>query len=1195
MMKTHSDFVHLHNHTEYSLLDGANRIEPLLQKAKRFGMPALAITDHGNLFGAITFYEKAMALGIKPIIGCETYIAPQSRFEKKSAGGVKEACYHLPLLARNHEGYANLMALSSLGYLQGFYYRPRIDKELLAKHGAGLIGLSGCLAGEVPQMVLRGDEGGAKKAAGEYAEIFGKFHYYLELQSHGIEDQLKVNKVLVKMAKELNLPLVCTNDCHYLERDDAKWHDILLCLQTGKTLANPDRMKYPTDEFYFKSPEEMKLLFKDHLEAVKSTITIAEACNLEIQFETLHLPKFPLPKGYDTLDDYLAAQCREGLKKRYENITPELKQRLEYELEIIKKLNFSGYFLIVWDFISMSKSHGIDVGPGRGSAVGSLVSYTLGITNIDPIRYGLFFERFLNPERVSMPDIDIDFRDDRRAEVVKYMTEKYGKENVAQIITFGSIKAKAAIRDVGRVMGFSYGDGDRIAKMIPNELDMTLEKALDSSPELRGLVESDPKVKELFEAASKVEGMARHASTHAAGVVIAAEGLVKHTPVYKDANGETVITQYDMRSLERVGLLKLDILGLKTLTAIQETLGRVKRRKGIDVDIDRLPDNDPKTYEMLCKGQAIGLFQLESGGMRDLLKRLKPQSIFDVMALIALYRPGPMQMIDEFVKRKHGLIPIKYEHPILEETLKETYGTIVYQEQVMQVAVKMAGFTMGQADLLRRAMAKKKAEVMEKQREVFAKGAAKNKIPQATAEKIFDLLAKFAEYGFNKSHSAAYAHIAYQTAYLKAHFPTEYMAALLTSEIGGHVDKIVMYVAEAGRMGIKVLPPDINESDRDFTEVDESVDSPRAEPVVPLRSTFAEASADTRRSAFLPGHSPELPARRRVIRFGLAAVKNVGEGAIESIVEMRRQKGPFKSLEDFCLRVDARALNRKVLESLIKCGACDSFKLHRSQLITMIGACLENAQAMNRDRANGQTSLFGSGETASLLASVEIPDLDEYPENSLLQFEKELLGLYVSGHPLSSLATELKIFATSDIQGLMEKQDGDRVIVGGLVGGLQLKTTKRGDRMGIARIEDLTGATEVVIFPRVFDQYVEMLRKESIFLVEGRVDLSRDQPKILADRFIPLEQAAEVLSTEVHVKVAATGQEEPVLDLLKKAFEQFPGSSPTYVHFQKSPEEEVGVIETPHRVKASKAFMDTVHEVAGEDSVWLQVVRSRSS
>lgn len=1152
-MKTHSDFVHLHTHTEYSLLDGANRIEPLLQKAKRFGMPALAMTDHGNLFGAITFYEKAIALGIKPIIGCETYIAPQSRFEKKGAAGVKEACYHLPLLARNHEGYANLMALSSIGYLQGFYYRPRIDREVLAKHGKGLIGLSGCLASEVPQMIMKGDEAGARKAAGEYAEIFGKNHFYLELQSHGIEDQLKVNKVLVKMAKELNLPLVCTNDCHYLEREDAKWHDILLCLQTGKTLANPDRMKYATDEFYFKSPEEMKLLFKDHLDAVKSTITIAEACNLEIQFETLHLPKFPLPKEHDTLDSYLAVKCREGLKSRYEKITPELKQRLDYELEIIKKLNFSGYFLIVWDFISMSKSHGIDVGPGRGSAVGSIVSYTLGITNIDPIRYGLFFERFLNPERVSMPDIDIDFRDDRRAEVVKYMTEKYGKENVAQIITYGTIKAKAAIRDVGRVLGFSYGDGDRIAKMIPNELEMTLGKALDSSPELRGLVESDPKVKELFEAASKVEGMARHASTHAAGVVIAEDGLVKHTPVYKDANGESVITQYDMRSLERVGLLKLDILGLKTLTAIQETLVRVKRRKGIDVDIDRLPDNDPKTYEMLCKGQSIGLFQLESGGMRDLLKRLKPQSIFDVMALIALYRPGPMQMIDEFVKRKHGLIPIKYEHPILEESLKETYGTIVYQEQVMQVAVKMAGFTMGQADLLRRAMAKKKAEVMEKQREVFAKGAAKNKIPQATAEKVFDLLAKFAEYGFNKSHSAAYAHIAYQTAYLKAHFPTEYMAALLTSEIGGHVDKIVMYVAEAGRMGIKVLPPDVNESDRDFTEVDEGV-----------------------------------------IRFGLAAVKNVGEGAIESIVEMRRQKGPFKSLQDFCTRVDARALNRKVLESLIKCGACDSYKVHRSQLIAIIEACLEYAQAMNRDRNNGQTSIFGTGITASLLAPVELPDLDEYPENSMLQFEKELLGLYVSGHPLSSLANELKIFATADIQGLVEKADGDRVMVGGLVGGLQLKTTKRGDRMGIARLEDLTGATEVVIFPRVFDQYVEILRKEAIFLVEGRVDLSRDQPKILADRFIPLEQAAEVLATEVHVKVPATGLEESVLDLLKKAFERFPGSSPTYVHFQKSPEEEVGVIETPHRVKASKAFMDTVHEVAGEDSVWLQVVRQRS-
>lgn len=1153
-MKTHSQFVHLHTHTEYSLLDGANRIDPLLQKAKRFGMPALAMTDHGNLFGAISFYEKAVAAGIKPIIGCETYIAPQSRFEKKSSGGIKEASFHLPILARNVEGYRNLMALSSIGYQQGFYYRPRIDKEVLAKHGQGLMGLSGCLRGEVPQALLHDDEAGAKRIAGEYVELFGKGHFYLEMQNHGIEEQLKLNKALVKLAKDMNLPLVCTNDCHYLEREDAKWHDILLCLQTGKTLDAQDRMRYATDQFYFKSPEEMKLLFQDHPEALKSTLTIADACNVEMQFESLHLPHYQVPKEFDdNLDEYLAAKCREGLAKRYPEVTSELRQRLNHELEVIKHQKFSGYFLIVWDFIHMSRSHGIDVGPGRGSAVGSLVSYALGITNIDPIRYGLFFERFLNPERVSMPDIDIDFRDDRRAEVIEYMTQKYGKENVAQIITFGSIKAKAAIRDVARVMSFPYADADRIAKMIPNELDITLEKALESSPELRQLAESDERVGALIEAAKRVEGMVRHASTHAAGVVIAPDGLVHHTPLYKDANADGVITQYDMRSIERVGLLKLDILGLKTLTAIQETVALIKRTKGVEVDMDRLPMEDQKTFELLRAGQTVGTFQLESGGMRDLLKRLKPQTIFEVMALIALYRPGPMQMIDEFIKRKHGLIPIKYEHPILEETLKETFGTIVYQEQVMQVAVKMAGFTMGQADLLRRAMAKKKAEVMEKQREVFIQGALKKKIPQATAEKIFDLLAKFAEYGFNKSHSAAYANIAYQTSYLKANFPTEYMAALLTSETGGPVDKVVVYVAEAGRMGMKVLPPDVNECEADFSVISEGV-----------------------------------------IRFGLSAIKNVGEGVVDSIVETRRTGGHFKSLEEFCERVDPKALNRKVLESLIKCGAFQGFKLHRSQMITMLDACLERVQRLNRDRANGQTSIFGGGGTASLLPPVDIPDLDEYPENTMLQFEKELLGLYVSGHPLSGLAKELKLFATADIQSLTERQDGDKVIVGGLVGGVQLKTTKRGDRMGIARLEDLTGSTEVVIFPRVFDQYVEILRKEACFLVEGRVDLSRDQPKILADRFIPLEQAAEALATTVHVRVATLGLEETVLENLKTAFKEFPGSSPTFVHFRESMELEVAVIETPFRVKASKAFMEKVLQFTGEDDVWLEVVKERS-
>jgi len=1153
-MKTHADFVHLHNHTEYSLLDGANRIEPLLQKAKRFGMPAVAITDHGNLFGAIEFYEKAVALGIKPIIGCETYIAPQSRFDKKSAS-IKEASFHLPILSCHLEGYRNLMALSSAGYLQGFYYRPRIDKEILAKHHGGLIGFSGCLRGEIPQAILQDDEAWAKRAAGEYAELFGKGHFYLELQWHHLEDQLKVNRGLVRLAQALNLPLIVTNDCHYTERSDASWHDILLCLQTGKTLEAQDRLRYPTAEFYFKSPEEMKYLFQDHPEALKNTLAVAEACNLELVFETLHLPHYEVPPPYDNLDDYLAAQCEAGLKKRYPSVTAELRERLRHELEIIKRLKFSGYFLIVWDFISMAKSRGIDVGPGRGSAVGSLVAYTLGITNIDPMRYGLFFERFLNPERVTMPDIDIDFRDDRRAEVVRYMIEKYGRDNVAQIITFGSIKAKAAIRDVARVMGWAYAEADRIAKMIPNELDITLDKALEANPELRQLAQNDERVGRLIEAARRVEGLARHASTHAAGVVIARDGLVKYTPLYRDANEDTQMTQYDMRALERVGLLKLDILGLKTLTAIQETVALVKRTKGIEVDVDHLPLDDAKTFALLCAGHTVGTFQLESGGMRDLLKRLKPQNIFEVMALIALYRPGPMPMIEEFIKRKHGMIPIRYEHPILEEILKETYGTIVYQEQVMQVAVKMAGFTMGQADILRRAMAKKQPEVMEKQREMFVKGAMKNKISQETAERVFDHLVKFGEYGFNKSHSAAYAHISYQTAYLKAHFPTEYMAALLTSEIGGPIDKIVTYVAEAGRMGIQVLPPDINESEAVFSVVQEGV-----------------------------------------IRFGLSAVKNVGEGAVAAIVEARQRGGPYLGLEDFCERVDSRALNRKVVESLVKCGAFDRFKIYRSRMMAMLDDCLEQAQSFKKDRAHGQASLFDSGGRRGFRPPIPVPDdLDEYPENALLQFEKELLGLYVSGHPLSGLAKTLKMWTTSDIQGLTEKPHGERVIVGGLVGDLQLKTTKttkRGERMGVARLEDLSGATEVVIFPSVLDQYAEILRQESCFLVEGKVDLSRDQPKILANRFVPIERAADAMLAEVHVRVSTLGLKESDLEDLKAVFQNFPGSSPTFIHFYRE-EAEVGVMETPFRVKANPAFMSRLQDMVGEDHVWVKVVPSR--
>ena len=857
----HSEFIHLHLHTQFSLLDGACRIPELLSLAKEYRMDSLAITDHGNMFGAIDFYLEAQKAGIKPIIGCETYVAPGSRLDKTS-GNIEEASFHLILLAKDESGYENLMKLVSSAYLEGFYYRPRIDKEILSRHAKGLIGLSACLKGEIPSLLKQERFNDALKCADTYLNILGKDNFFLELQENSIPEQTKVNQGLVRIGKELQIPLVATNDVHYLTKERASAHEALLCIQTQTTLDDPNRMRFQTDEFYFKSPQEMKKRFKDFPEAIENTLEIASRCNLELDFKQTHLPKYTPPAG-ETKEEFLGKLCEEGLKRRYSKITPQIRTRVEEELKTITKMGFVSYFLIVWDFIHYAKNKGIPVGPGRGSAAGSLISFLLGITDLDPLKYGLLFERFLNPQRMGLPDIDIDFCYERRQEVIEYVTQKYGQENVAQIITFGTMQARAVIRDVGRVMGLSYADVDRIAKMIPAELDITLKKALESEPELNNLYKNDPQINKLITIGLALEGLNRHASVHAAGVVIADRPLSCYSPLFKSSDNQ-ITTGFSMSVLEKIGLLKVDFLGLRTLTVIDQALKIIKETTGKSIDIDTLSLEDKNTYKLLCSAQTIGIFQIESSGMRDLLKKLEPERFEDLIALLALYRPGPIGsgMLDDFIKRKHNLIPIRYEHPKLEPILKETYGIMVYQEQIMQAASALAGFTLAQADILRKAMGKKIPEVMEKQRSSFILGCTKNGIKETTAAKIFDLIEYFSGYGFNKSHSTAYALISYRTAYLKANYLVEFMTALLTSE-RDNTDKIVEYVSEAQRMGIKVLPPDINESSGVFR-----------------------------------------PVGDRSIRFGLLAVKNVGAGAVESIIEARNKTGKFLSLEDLCQKID---------------------------------------------------------------------------------------------------------------------------------------------------------------------------------------------------------------------------------------------------------------------------------------------------
>lgn len=1141
----HSEFIHLHIHTQYSLLDGACRIPQLLALAKQYHMDSLAITDHGNMFGAIDFYLQAQRAGIKPIIGCEFYIAPGSRLEKASHG-IDEASYHLVLLARDEEGYKNLMKLVSVGYLEGFYYRPRIDKETLSYHAKGLIGLSACLKGEIPSLLMENRFNDALKVADEYAQILGKENFYLELQENGIEQQAIVNRGLVKVARELSLGLVATGDVHYLHQEDALAHDALLCIQTQARLDDPKRLRFASSEFYFKSPHQMQELFKEFPEAINNTLEISRRCNLELDFSRIHLPKYDPPEGRSQ-EEFIVDLCQLGVKKRFHNRLSDIyKARLEHELKIIKEMGFTSYFLIVWDFIHYSKEHGIPTGPGRGSAAGSLVSYLLEITDIDPIKYGLLFERFLNPERKELPDIDIDFCYVRRPEVINRVTQKYGQENVAQIITFGTMQARAVVRDVGRVMGVSYADVDKIAKMIPPDPNISLKQALESESELNHLYQTDEQIKRLIVIALSLEGLLRHASVHAAGVVISDAALTNYMPLFKSGDGQ-ITTGFSMDALGKIGLLKVDFLGLRTLTVIQQTIKLIQERTSKSVDIERVNLSDPKAFKLLCSAQTIGIFQLESSGMRDLLRKLEPKRFEDLIALLALYRPGPIGsgMLDDFIKRRHGHIPVRYDHKRLEPILKDTYGIIVYQEQVMQIAWQLAGFTLTSADRLRRAMSKKISEVMEDERKNFILGCRNNGIPELTAIKIFDLIEYFSGYGFNKSHSTAYAMISYRTAYLKANFPVEFMAALLTSE-RDNADKVVEYVNEATRMGLNILPPDMNTSEAEFKVVDD-----------------------------------------KNIRFGLLAIKNVGAGAIESIVNARRKGGEFTDLEDFSSRVDLRLVNRKVIESLIKAGTLDFIRVSRAGMTAGLDKVLNLAYRIHKEKASGQLSFFDFGNAQDTFKELNIiSQVKEWPEPQLLAFEKEMLGFYISGHPLARYAKNLARFRFCSIADLSHKVHGQEMkIVGLIVKIKQTITRAKGEKMAILKVEDLQGIVEVLVFPQTFRAVAKNIQPNSIVLINGRLNLREDTPKIIADNLLQFDDIYRMINA---INIDISGIRENLFESLKERLTDSSGKVPIYLHLDTTTRSRVQiVVGQEFFVQPDEKLIDDVESLLGEGRVSL--------
>jgi DNA polymerase-3 subunit alpha len=1108
---TGKSFVHLHNHSQFSLLDGAQRIEAMVDQAAAFGMPAVAITDHGNLFGAIRFVEKCREKGIRPILGCEAYIAPGPRGDRTPPAPGEKPYHHLILLVENRRGYQNLLRLVTQAYLDGFYYKPRIDRELLAQHAEGLIGTSACLGGEVASRLLRDDFDGAHRAAASFREIFGAGSFFLEVQDQGIPEEKKVNRGLLEISAKAGIPLVGTNDCHFLRREDHFSHQVLVCIQTGKTVRDPERLKY-TQEHYFKSPEEMLRVFADLPEAVDNTLRIAERCDVDLGLSQVHLPQFAVPEG-QTVEGYFEQVAREGFARRLpqwealrsrgqlRNPVEEYQRRLTAEIEMVKTMGFPGYFLIVWDFISFAKSRGVPVGPGRGSAAGSLVAYCLGITDIDPLQYGLLFERFLNPERISMPDIDIDFCMRRRGEVIEYVRAKYGQENVAQIITFGTMAARAVIRDAGRGLDIPYGDVDRIAKMVPPELDATIDKALASVPQLQAAYEGEERYRQLLDVARNLEGLTRHASTHAAGVVISPRPIVEYAPLCVTRESE-VITQYAKDEIEKIGLLKMDFLGLKTLTLLHDCRERIRAATGEEVDLASLPLGDPATYQLFCAARTSGVFQFESSGMQDILRKLQPDRFEDLIALNALYRPGPIKsgMIDEYVRGRHGKAAT-HTMPRLREILDETYGVIVYQEQVMRIASVLGGFTLGQADLLRRAMGKKKQKEMDAQKPLFVQGAKSRGIPAKEAEKIFDLMAQFGGYGFNKSHSAAYALIAYQTAYLKAHYPVHFLAALLTVEKES-TDNVVKYVAECRGMGIPVHPPDINRSGLDFT---------------------VEGSS---------------------IRFGLGAIKNVGDGTIEAILAARERVGRFTSLAQLCREVDARALNRKALESLIKSGALDGFAIPRAALVRSLDTCLASAQQASRDEAAGQASLFG-GAGPARGAEAPFPAAGpEWSDRERLAYEKETLGFYVSGHPLLEHADLVAAVQAVSTRDLAPERAGRPILLAGIVTSLRKRRTRKGDWMAVFRLEDLEGSVEVLVFPELFRTCGSWIASDLAVLVRGKAELDEGRWRVVAEEISPLLGAAERRATRLVLEVDASRIPTERVAEVQKILEDHRGECP---------------------------------------------------
>lgn len=1075
-------FAHLHTHTEFSLLDGAVSIKKLVARVKELGMDSCAITDHGNMYGVVDFYREAKAQGIHPVIGCEVYMAPGSRFDKTKD---EDKYYHLILLCENMTGYKNLIKLVSAGFIEGFYYKPRIDFELLKEHSEGLIALSACLAGEIPRALLAEDYDSAKEIACRYIEVFGKDNYFIEIQDHGIADQKRTNPQLVKLARELGVGLVATNDIHYATRADAKYQDVLMCIQMHKTVDEPDRMKFETDEFYIKSPEEMTELFEYAPDAIENTGKIAARCQMDFDFDTRHLPEYDVPDG-KTAEQYLDELCEKGLAARYKEVTPELSERLHYELSVIKRMGFVDYFLIVWDFVNFAKTHGVTVGPGRGSAAGSLVSYTLGITSIDPIRYSLIFERFLNPERVSMPDIDIDFEPEGRQKVINYVIEKYGADKVAQIITFGTMKAKLAVRDVGRALNISYADTDRVAKLIPNELGMTIDKALEVSKELKVLYDSDTRVKELIDTSRAIEGLSRHSGTHAAGVVITKEPIVEYVPL--QTNEDVITTQFVKDTIENLGLLKMDFLGLKNLTIIENAVKIIEKTRGIRIDIDNLDYDIKEVYDNISTGNTDGVFQIESAGMKSFMQELKPGCLEDIIAGIALYRPGPMDSIPRYVHNKMHPDEVKYKHPLLEPILDVTYGCMVYQEQVMQIVQEMAGYSLGSADMLRRVISKKKADKMEIERKNFIYGRQNDKgeweiegcinrgIDEAVATDIFNEMSDFANYAFNKSHAAAYAYLTYQTAYLKTFYPVEFMASLISS--ADNVDKINGYLVNCASLGIKKLPPDINASEDSFTVEDGA------------------------------------------IRFGLSAVKNVGRGFIRAAVEERERSGKFKDFFDFVERMADKEINKRAVEGLIMCGAFDSTGAKRSQLMQIFESVIDGETQNRRKNLVGQFSLFDEPELEADEPHGELPDIEEFDKKHLLKMEKESVGMYLSGHPMEeyqqlcaricggiNIGMILEAGETNEDAAPVDNgiNDGDRVTVAGIITARKDKTTKSNRRMAFVQLEDLFGVVEVLVFPKVYDELTQLLREEEMIVAKCNVSIREDEEtKLLLESAEPL-------------------------------------------------------------------------------------------